>query len=309
MTQRVIRGADDILYLIGGSNSVLPLYTASGFAAQVDVAAWRARLAARNAYFAAAGIRWCQILAPEKLSIDGDAVLRDLAGPDAIAPGARLVAEIAHPALVYPRDWLRDQRAAGYPVYVPTDSHWTPVGAFCALQWLLPYLGIPVDFAPYLALPGAPLHYHGDLWDPSFGDLPPDRFERKRVPSDIVRVHANRIVLAKERQALENDVGLHVGSHVVYRNETAERAERLVLFGSSFSDHRAECGLLTFLAALFFREVHFIWSTDLDLALIARIAPDIALLEMPERFLTQCPADRFDLAAHEQAVLERRGLV
>jgi hypothetical protein len=102
--------------------------------------------------------------------------------------------------------------------------------------------------------------------------------------------------------AREDDGGLHLGCHVVYRNTQAQRGERLVLWGSSFSDYRAECSLPTFVAAVFFREVHFVWGTELDLELIRRIAPDLVLLELPERFRTQCPSDRFDLAAHERVV-------
>ena len=75
-----------------------------------------------------------------------------------------------------------------------------------------------------------------------------------------------------------------------------------MLFGSSFSEYRAECSLLTFLAALIYKEVHFVWSTSLDLRLIERIRPDLAILELPERFITSCPTDTFDLLAHENRV-------
>jgi len=298
MTERVHRTADDQLFLVGGSNDVLRLYSDAGFAAAVPVEAWRERLAARAAFFRGLGIPWCQVLAPEKLSIYGDAVLRDLVGPEAVSPGERLVELLRHPALVYPRDYLRLQRGKGYVVYPRTDSHWTAVGALCAFQWLAPVLGVHLDFAPVLELVPWHLAYRGDLWSEEFADMPADGFNRYVVPGRITRTYANPIVRLKEQRGLENEMGLHVGSHVVYRNDAAERAERLVLFGTSFSEYRADCSLLTFLAALFFREVHFVWSTDLDLGFIERLAPDFALLEMPERFLTACPSDRFDVIAY-----------
>ncbi len=306
--QRVMRAADGRLYLVGGSNEVLRLYDEAGFAELVDIAAWRHRLAARHRFFTAAGIPWCQLLAPEKLSVEGDAVLHAEIGPTAEPPGDRLARLIDHPALVSPRAWLRRQSAAGHQIYAATDSHWTPIGAMAAFQWLMRHLGLEVDFAPYLALQDEPLEYHGDLWEPRFADIPPERFPRKRIPPHVERIHANPLVRAKESLGLPNDMGLHVGSAVAYRNPRSQRPERLVLFGSSFSDHRAECGLLTFLAALFFREVHFVWSTDLDLTLIGQLAPDIAVVEMPERFLTTCPADQFNLHAHVAALLASRGL-
>jgi alginate O-acetyltransferase complex protein AlgJ len=159
-------------------------------------------------------------------------------------------------------------------------------------------LGLDLDYRAFLELAALPMSYRGDLWGDGYADFPPDMFARRAVPPAIARIHANPVVVLKERLGLTNEAGLHVGSHVVFRHKQAQRRERLVLFGTSFSDYRLECSLLTFLAALFFREVHFVWSTDLDLDFIARLRPDIALLEMPERFLTFCPADRFDLAAH-----------
>ena len=46
---RVLRSADDQLFLIGGTNDVLRLYDADGFASLVPVDKWRARLAEREA--------------------------------------------------------------------------------------------------------------------------------------------------------------------------------------------------------------------------------------------------------------------
>jgi alginate O-acetyltransferase complex protein AlgJ len=301
--QRVHRSADGWLFLVGGSNEVLRLYTDEGFAAAVDVPAWASLFAARDRFFRARGIRWRQLLAPEKLSVCGDDALRELAGTQAMPPAARLMQAAPHPALVCPAAYLRMQHGKGYEIYPRTDSHWTALGALCAFQWAMPALDVEIDFAEFLALPTQPLRYRGDLWSEDFAGLGEEDFLRRRMPDSIRRVHANPIVLLKESLGLENEMGLHVGSHVAYRNASAQRPERVVLFGSSFSEYRAECSLLTFLAALFFREVHFVWSSSLDLDFIAGLAPDLALLEMPERFVTQCPADRFDVAGHAARVV------
>ena len=301
---RVIRSRDGFLFLAGGSNDVLRLYGEAGFAAAVPVAAWRVRLAARAAFFARLGLPWCQILAPEKLSVLGDDVLAAHV-PEARPPAERLMGELSCPALVSPAGYLREQQRRGYALYPPTDSHWTPLGALCAFQWAAPALGVTLDYTPFHATAVHSLSYHGDLWSAAEADLPCDRFERRVVPATLVRSEANAVVRLKELAHLENEAGLHVGSAVVYRNTAAQCDERLMLFGSSFSDHRAECSLLTFVAALFFREVHFIWSADLDLGLIERIAPDRVLIEMPERFLTACPADNFDLDTYAATVTAR----
>ena len=291
--QRVAR-ADDMLFLVGGSNEVLRLYSDTGFADLVSIEAWRARLEARERFFAGIGVNWCMLLAPEKLSVHGD----ELLPVGSVQPAQRP----SHPRLVNPTEALRRLSPSGY---ARTDSHWLPEGAACAFAQVMAALGLEFDRTVPGQLDLREVSFHGDLWDASHDDMQQDRFARRALPDSVRRVHANRIVTFKEARGLENEAGLHTGSHVVWRNDAAPRRERVVLFGSSFSEYRAECSLLSFLAAITFAEVHFVWSSDLDPGLITRIAPDIAILEMPERFLTHCPRDDFDLAAHENTVLAR----
>jgi hypothetical protein len=300
---RVIRSADT-LFLAGGSNDVLRLYDAAGFADAVSVSEWAKRIAAREALFARLGIPWCQILSPEKLSVlDNEIVTVRCVDP--VSPATRLTTALQIPNLVDLTGYFRSQTALGYALYLRTDSHWTCLGALSALQWAASALGVAIDFSTFHAVAERPLHYHGDLWSPEYADIAPDRFDRRDVPSSIVRIHANQIVLLKERERRQNEAGLHVGSAVAYRNSAAQLDERLLLFGSSFSDHRIECSLLTFVAALFFKEVHFVWSSNLDFSLIERLQPDRVVIEMPERFLTVCPPDDFDLDRYEADTVAR----
>lgn len=291
---RVTR-AGDRLFLTGGSNEVLRLFAD---ATLLPIASWRERLAAREAFFDRLGVKWCMVLAPEKLSVHGD----ELLPTGSVPPARRLLDAIPHPRLVNPTEALRGLAGSGY---ARTDSHWLPEGAACAFAQVMAALGLEFDPAAPGRLAVQGVSFHGDLWDVSYQDMVEDCFARRAVPETLRRVHANRIVVFKETHGLQNEAGLHTGSHVVWRNDAAPRRERVVLFGSSFSEYRAECSLLSFLAAITFAEVHFVWSADLDLGLITEIAPDIAILEMPERFLTHCPRDEFDLGAHEDAVLAR----
>jgi hypothetical protein len=210
---------------------------------------------------------------------------------------------IDHAELLYPLDYLRAQHRAGYVVYPRTDSHWTSLGALCAFQWIIRHFNTVVDYAPFLDTTPIPMSYRGDLWGDGYDAMPPDLLERRAVPPGIRRITANPIVRLKERERIENEADLHLGSHVAYVNDSAERPERVVLFGSSFSEYRAECSLLTFLATLFYREVHFVWSSSLDFGFIRRIKANLVIVEMPERFLTVSPSDTFDLADHEARVV------
>ena len=294
---RVIRH-EDTLFLAGGSNDVLRLYDDAGFTELVPLEDWRHRLAEREAFFKSHGIAWCLLLAPEKLSVLGDALLP----PGSRTPLRRLREAVPHPRLVDPTAALR---CAGQATYAFTDSHWLPLGAATAFEQAMVMLGIRFDPAILETMPLREQVFQGDLWDQTYADLPPDRYPRRALPDSVQRVHINGLVALKEARGMENEPGLHTGSHVVWRNPDAPRRERVVLFGSSFSEYRADCTLLSYLAAITFAEVHFVWSSNLDLDMIARIAPDIAVLEMPERFLTECPRDDFNLAAHEAHILAR----
>ncbi len=295
MDLRVHRSGDDVLYLTGGTNNVISLYTAEGFSSAVSVSGWRDRLAARDALFARLGIPWRLLLSPEKLSITGLADACALTGTAAVPPAERLGQVLPHAALVDPAGYLRDQHRSGYGVYPATDSHWTTIGAFSAFQWLMGSLGLHPDGDVFAACAPYWLRYHGDLWDERLADIPPDRFERRTLPPWVSCTFQNALVDFKDCTGRENDGRLHTGCATSWRNDAAQFDQRVMLFGSSFSDYRASCSLLTFMAALYFREVHFIWSTSLDPAAIAELRPDLVLVEMPERFLPHCPADDLDL--------------
>lgn len=107
------------------------------------------------------------------------------------------------------------------------------------------------------------------------------------------RIYANSLVAYKEKNGLENHVGLHVGSNVVFRNTNTTNNQKVIVFGDSFSDYRP--ALLTGLLADTFRELHFVWSTALDFDYICRVDPDIVITVIVERFMPIPPQDNFNL--------------
>ena len=153
---RVIRH-EDTLFLASGSNDVLRLYGDAGFAELVPLEDWRHRLAEREAFFKSRGIAWCMLLAPEKLSVLGDAVLP----PGSRTPLRRLREAIPHPRLVDPTAALR---RAGPAAYAFTDSHWLPLGAATAFEQAMVALGIRFDAV--LVVPGKLPRHIADAWRP-----------------------------------------------------------------------------------------------------------------------------------------------
>jgi hypothetical protein len=110
------------------------------------------------------------------------------------------------------------------------------------------------------------------------------------------RIYANELVLHKERTGKLNEVGLHVGSNVVFVNRHSGVQKKAILFGDSFAEYRPH--LLTGLLAETFAEFHFIWSTSIDYSYIDRVSPDIVITEIVERFMPQLPDDNFNLKAY-----------
>jgi hypothetical protein len=232
---RVLVGHGGVLFLTGGANDVLDLYRPGCFEANCPWAAWQERIAARAAFFAAAGIPWRMLLAPEKLSVLGGGQLAHSLGHHAI-PGDMFASRFVR-YVISPRAYLLEQSRA-YPCYTRTDSHWTSVGALSAFQLVAASLGLDLDFNAFARLRPLDLCFHGDLWSPDLAGIAPDVFHRYQVPEGMEVVYANPIVGYKNAHGLQNEAGLHAGSHIIVRNERAQLGKTLALFGSSLPSSR-----------------------------------------------------------------------
>jgi alginate O-acetyltransferase complex protein AlgJ len=187
-----------------------------------------------------------------------------------------------------------NQQKGAFQLYWKTDTHWTFHGCFFAYQSLCDRLGVPT--APDI-IRGKPCT--GNIVLDLGAQLNPPRLE-EFATFDFLRnsrrIATNPIVNYKEKNHMENDVGLHVGSNVIFVNRDPVVDKRVVLFGDSFSEYRAH--LLTGMLAETFRELHFVWSSSLDWNYIERVRPDILLTELAERFMVRLPSDTFDLDTH-----------
>ena len=290
-------GRDGWLFLVGGTNAVLRQYRPS-VSGWWRLRRWAGLVAARTRRAERLGIRCLHVVVPEKLSIYEDRT-DGLAYDPANGPARRLARRLAGLSgfvdLVAP---LRAARDGPVPLYRRTDSHWTYDGCLIGYRALLRACGAlaPPDIAER-----ARFDTDG-VWD--LGDKLPGR-PREAITSwalarDAVRVRASGLVESYEAVGRSSD--LHVGAHVVYRNDGPHADPRtLVLFGDSYA-HFAPIMLTGFLAETF-REVHFVWSSSLDWGYIERVRPDILVFEMAERFLRRVPDDRFDLSRYAQAEL------
>lgn len=307
-------GKDGFLFLLQGSNNVSSQYVKSPDA-QFFLIHWRVIISQRERRLRALGIPYRHVLMPEKITIY-DNLLEDFALNWQMSPGYRLY----HKDEYYNWFPLRRLRVDQYlrrrarwratlidligpmrnrrdeqDLFYRTDSHLSFAGRILAYREICRAIGaVPVrDFWE------RPTTYHAG-WAGDLGTaFSPPRYEGTtlhHIQRDAVRVYASPIVEHCERNGLEGT--LHTGAHVIYENPRAADARRVVLFGDSYANFMPVG--LTIMLAETFRELHFIWSTQIDYRYIARVQPDLVLTEMSERFIFRPADDTWDLEGYAQ---------
>ncbi|MDA9543252.1 hypothetical protein ACM43_01540 [Bradyrhizobium sp. CCBAU 45321] len=295
LSKDVFEGDDGHLFLVGGSNDVARLFSESDHNLKLICSAWTALLASRKKTATDKGVKYLHCFVPDKLSILRAKAL-------AITSQMRFPAEILEESdnaalrgiLVPLTKYLRKE-AGNYEVFHRTDTHWTVEGCFSAYQMLCSYMTIPRKTD--LIMRNAPAREGS--WDLG-SKVTPKRFETIRFGRFGIgasRVEANEIVTARETGQVSNDLLLHVGSIVEYRNEGRPLAKlRILVFGDSFFEYRPH--MLTGMFAETVDAVMFVWSAAIDWKLVDEFKPDILLTEIAERFVRVVPTDDVDIRRH-----------
>ena len=300
-------GRDGWLFLVGGSNRVIDLYRRESSFTDELAREWVELLRARADRLEARGIEYVHLAAPEKLTLLHREAAGRLEDPQG-SPILRLVAlhEAETPNFLNVVPYLASQ-IDNLRVYWKTDTHWAPWGAYLAYQMLCTRLGIPTN-EQLLNYPFT----EGELALDLGAKLDPPATENARfyrLGRHARRVYANPLVRYKEARGLVDEPSLHVGSHVVFRNDSPTADPRtVVLFGDSFSEYRNH--LLTGMLAETVRELHFIWNASIDDEYVRLVRPDIVVTELAERFMTRVPVDDLDVAsvARSRVAAHREGL-
>lgn len=285
-------GEDGWLFLKKGTNNVASFYRDQADPNNLVSDSWAKLLQDRHRRIASTGARYVHIAPPDKLTVYGDKIGFE---GRSLGPLGRLARFSEARGLDIPLINLApifDEKKSDTLLYWKTDTHWTPWGCLSAYETLCLSLGVePNDDLM------ARDYREGDaVFDLGSRFSPPIR-ERARFYNflkDAERVEENALVRYKEANSLQNAVGLHVGSRVVFRNVSPEAIPaRVVLFGDSFSEYRPS--LLTGMLAETFQETHFAWSASVDYGYIERIRPDIVITELAERFMPILPRDGVDV--------------
>eukprot|EP01037_Dinobryon_pediforme_P011975 gene11974-12064_t len=297
-------GRDGWLFLQGGSNRVLRLFTDPAAYPDTLAASWRQLLQHRAQRLEAHNIAYRHVVAPDKLSVFPEfyrsilplfdrTPLRRLVDPD--QPEGRL------PFLIDPTMALSSCNGA-LNTYFKTDSHWTIWGAYQVYRMVCGSLGVadPIDFASR-QLGRFPVCFDLGL------KLDPPVYEDHMFwpPAEtITRSFANALVVLRDQaDAKGGPTPGHHGTHIILRNSSPHVARKcLVIFGDSFSDYRPSS--LTYLFAEAFHEVHFVWSTDIDVDYARRVGADAVVSEIAERFMTRLPTDKLSVMRNTSELMD-----
>lgn len=303
----ILFGKDSWLFLWDGSNEVHRYYTDPDYFTAEDVAGWRDLIATRHKRISGLGARYRHLTVPDKLSVypqhlpatlphferhptqvlarafAGDATYVDIL-PDLRNERGNWPARVAHGS--------RD--ASGTDAFFfKTDSHWSFEGCQVAYIRLCESLGVvPLDLTDRKPLRGRELSLDlGAKLSP-----PVQEFAQfGRVLRDSRRVSENEMVRYNEAEGFAKGAPRFVGCMVHNHNDKPGAIDqRVVVFGDSFCEFRPH--LLTAMLSETFRDVHFVWSTNLDYDFIERLAPDLVITEIAERFSKRLPTDDFTVS-------------
>lgn len=282
----VLIGRDDWLFLWDGSNVAHRYYTDADYFTDADAQGWADLLRARRDRIAALGATYLHLTVPDKLSVLPEFV--PLPMPYFDRHPARLIGELLadEGVNVDILPALREAMKTG-PVFYRSDSHWTTAGCEVAYRALCAALGAtPRDFSDRRVQRGKMALDLGSKLRPQIREETAFTI----VLRDARRLAANETVRFNEETGFRDGAPRFKGCYVHLQNDSPEaRPETVLLFGDSFSEFRPH--LLTAMLAETYRELHFVWSTDLDFDLIAQIRPQIVISEIAERFMRLRPED------------------
>lgn len=288
---QVVMGRDGHLFLLAGSNGEVARLGEDPAQRDRLVEAWCARIEARRTRCAAAGIRFVQLIVPEKSSLVPD-LLPDptqggpspvlLALEEAVAADPRLAACTVS-GLGALRAAARARQDHPAAMVRRLDSHPSPAGMHALARAVLARLGAATPdlgtrfVRPRLGDGDLRVHF---LPEPCFEEVPhaPDRaLARFGAEPALVEAHVP-------------EHGGHVGRWELARTAGAPSPARLLAFGNSVCGTvAARQNLLSGWLARWFAEYRFHWQPELDWAAVEASRPDIVLCQTVERFMGRVP--------------------
>jgi len=270
-------GRNGHLFLLSGRNHLSKLYTGD---VVINIEDWLSCFARRRDMMKLLGIRYIQVLIPEKSSVFHDyAPYTASAGSAPYLDLIKLGLDRDLPIC----DVLPDLIAAKFttPPYPQNDTHLSTFGAEVVVKTILRFLDEPINYNT-----AKPVDHL------SVGDLG-ERFAEDGDIREIVPIYHTLYSSGAESQihltsSTDPESG-HRGRRRIWQNSAAPIKKKVVCFGNSFFERGVHSGHLSWWFSRLFSEFHFIWSPTLDISYVEEFLPDVVICQTIERFLTEVP--------------------
>lgn len=291
-TSEVQQGADGWLFLTGGSNDVWRYYSDPNYFTSDHAERWSNLIRSRAAKLEALGIRYLHIAAPDKISVYPEyfgKIIPNLDGHPIRLLHMELNRQNQTDLLINPLNAFSVHQDRDR-LYLKTDTHWTYIAGQTVLRLVTERLGFPrsVNMATRTVM------YYDLIWDLG-SKVSPQISERNfavTTLASVSRVYENDLAAAFRENMRSGKPGSHGSIYVHFRNTAHDAiAKTVVIFGDSFMDFQDSNTSVIF--AENFRDVHFVWSPNIDYVFVRTVGADIVITELAERFMISIPNDEY----------------
>lgn len=279
------------LYLRGGTNRVKERYKEPESPAEKsrhsnEVRSWLELAEARHSQAAHRGIRFLQMIQPEKSTV----LESGLPELGCITPAFRDIDNVLHGESYY-LSTVRDVEASrtDYGLGMPLDSHLSPVWVARLAKKIASFVDPEFSF-PELDFSGRTL-YECDLSRRFFGEVIPDVVPAPD-PETLGPLAISGVCVSRTGPRVGHKT---YGRSAQWTNPDAPIDKRVIVFGSSTSsDSNKRPYKLSYWGSRIFRDYKFVWSPEIDYRIVDKFSPDIVIGQVAERFLGRIPEDSLD---------------
>ncbi len=282
--ETAIVGSGGVLYLKTGTNDLQHLYKDE---AAVDTEAWLRILRARATLLSTLGIKYVQMITPEKTSVMYWAApyhaTKESPGLTSLIEGI-IKDEVLKNSFLNPRKFIPDEiHVSGF--FRTFDTHMSTVGAKTVVEALIDFV-LPSYLNCY-----SPKNI---CFGTSDGDLG-GRFQEDGVVIETIPLYCNLTNLSGSYLepsliSAYDPVGGNQDTRRTWRCGDAPIQLTVLCFGGSTFERGEVSTTLSWWLSRIFKEFHFVWSPRMDIDLIREIKPDLVICQTVERFLTITPS-------------------
>lgn len=288
--QSVVLGKEGHFFPIGGSNKILSRYGQEAKSVTAheheEVHNWIGLIENRSDFASQIDAEFRQLIIPDKLSMLPNLSPFPLGTPTrAFKLLASALADNKNFVTMPPNSFSECGRSER--MWKKVDGHPTSYGAYEFSRLIFQDLEIDFPSIPesefiwptYQEGPLGQRFFGFPIWDTVLNLQNPEKFGLQSISGQQLRGELGT-----------DKMNPRLGIYYKYNNPNAIDGRTVALVGTSTSGRGTHQSQLTWWFKHAFRQVHFIWNTEIEEDLIRDIGPDILVSQTVERYLSRIPA-------------------